>query len=333
MKRFLHTILRFEVRGPDASAFLNYVLSNVAPPLGCMKSSLMLTRKGNILGSFKVFHHDQHRSEFILLTYPEREDRDLCWLDRAAAELKMKVEIALVSVYLASLALVGPNSRDVLQELTVSDVSDKGFPQRTTRLMRIETVPVIAARTSTSTGQLSYELFHNRADTLKLYNSLMASGKNYGLVNFGQAAMNIMRLEHGFKLWGRELTLNTNPYEAGLGDLVDLSKKDFIGKTSAIELSKVKEWSRKQVLVACDPLTDLSKTSAVPKGMEVIRKEGSEERIGQVTSGTYSVRMHQPLCYAWVNSDVTVSDKLYLDVGGTRIGARVLEEAPFPNKG
>lgn len=50
----------------------------------------------------------------------------------------------------------------------------------------------------------------------------MAAGQPLGIVNFGQATMNSMRLEHGFKIWGRELTLDTNPFECGLGALVDL---------------------------------------------------------------------------------------------------------------
>lgn len=79
------------------------------------------------------------------------------------------MQLNCVSEYLASLALVGPNSRQLLSELTKSDVSNEGFPQRSTRLMRLGAVATVCARSSTSTGQLSYELFHNRADSLKLY--------------------------------------------------------------------------------------------------------------------------------------------------------------------
>ena len=90
-------------------------------------------------------------------------------LRRAAAEKNFNVQVNCVSEYLASLALVGPNSRQILSELTKSDVSDAGFPQHSTRLMRLGAVAVVCARSSTSTGQFSYELFHNRADSLKLY--------------------------------------------------------------------------------------------------------------------------------------------------------------------
>ncbi|VDN18174.1 unnamed protein product [Gongylonema pulchrum] len=98
----------------------------------------------------------------------------------------------------------------------------------------------------------------------------MDVGKSYGIVNFGQSTLNMMRIEHGYKIWGRE------------------------------------------VLVICEPLTELQGWRTVPKRMEVIRKEGSEDRVGQITSGTYSVRLNRPLAFAWVHMDITPEDKSVL---------------------
>lgn len=49
-----------------------------------------------------------------------------------------------------------------------------------------------------------------RADSLRVYNALMKAGKNYGVVNFGQTTLNILRIEHGFRLWGREVIFNSS---------------------------------------------------------------------------------------------------------------------------
>ncbi|KAK6026054.1 FAD dependent oxidoreductase [Ostertagia ostertagi] len=163
----------------------------------------------------------------------------------------------------------------VLSELTKSDVSEEGFPQRSTRLMRLGLVAVVCARSSTSTGQLSYELFHNRADSARLYQEIIRAGAPYGVVNFGQATMNMMRLEHGYKIWGRELTLDTNPFECGLGALVDFSKEDFIGKAAALELSKQK-FDRRLALLTFDPADNAQvplEWKSLPFGMEVVRRE------------------------------------------------------------
>ncbi|KAJ1370390.1 hypothetical protein KIN20_032104 [Parelaphostrongylus tenuis] len=266
-----------------------------------------------------------------MLTEPERESRDIYWLRRAAAEKKFNVQVNCISEYLASLALVGPNSRQVLSELTKSDVSEEGFPQRSTRLMRLGAVSVVCARSSTSTGHLSYELFHNRADSARLYQEIIRAGTPHGVVNFGQATMNSMRLEHGYKIWGRELTLDTNPFECGLGTLVDFNKEDFIGRPAALSLSK-QTFDRRLELLTFDPADNSSvplEWKNLPFGMEVVRREGQEERIGQITSGSYSVRLRRPIAFAWIDSSVQPNERLSVDVGlDCRLIATILEKIP-----
>ncbi|CAB3407825.1 unnamed protein product [Caenorhabditis bovis] len=321
---------KIEVKGKDAEKLMDYALASKIPPLGKISSGVMLTRRGNILAPLMVFHHDRHRSAFILLTEPERESRDLYWLRRAAAEQQLDVQVSLVSEYLASLALVGPKSREVLSALTKSDVSDEGFPQKSTRMIRLGPVGVVCARSSTSTGQLSYELFHNRAETHKLYNAMMTAGKEHGIVNFGQAALNMMRLEHGYKIWARELTLDTNPFECGLGSLVDFNKKEFIGRSSALELSK-KEFKRRLALITFDVENGQSvDVKHIPIGNEVIRRDGEEKRVGQITSGAYNVRVQKPIAFAWLDKSVEPNERLVVDVGDARLIAASIETPTIP---
>ncbi|KAK0425520.1 hypothetical protein QR680_009242 [Steinernema hermaphroditum] len=322
---------KIEIKGPDAVKLLDYAIANPVPKLGSITSGLMLTHSGRIMGPLKIFHHDSKRSQFIVLTDPERESRDLHWLRRAAIERNFDVEVNAVSQYLSSLALVGPNSRDVLSELTKSDVSEAGFGQRATKLMRLaNNVPVIAARTSTSTGLLSYEFFHNRADSLKLYDVMMRVGAAHGLVNLGQAAMNTMRLEHAYKLWGRELTLDTNPFEAGLGHLVDFSKEEFfIGKAAAQELAQ-KPIDRELCLLKLkveDAVGVLPKH--IPQGLEIVRN--NNEQIGEVTSGSFSVHLQTPLVFAWLRKNADTSS-LTVDVGGEKLSAAKLSQPPVDRK-
>ncbi|VDM65441.1 unnamed protein product, partial [Strongylus vulgaris] len=304
---------KIEVKGEGAEALLDYALCSRVPALGKIRSGLMLTGQGRILGPLNIFHHDSKRSNFLVLTEPERENRDIYWLRRAAAEKKLDVQVNCVSEYLASIALVGPNSREVLAKLTKSDVSEEAFPQHSAGHIRIGTISVVCVRSSTSTGQLSYELFHDRADSAKLYQEILDAGASYGIVNFGQDTWNIMRLEHGYKVWGRELTLDTNPYECGLEGLVDLNKEDFIGKSAVIEQSK-KTYDRRLVLLTFDPSDNPDvhlKWEHIPSGHEVVRRQGHEERIGQITSASYSVRLGKPIAFAWIDSDVQSDEKVW----------------------
>ncbi|PAV88322.1 hypothetical protein WR25_07568 [Diploscapter pachys] len=321
---------KLEIKGPDAEALMDYAFASSIPPLGQIGSGVMLTREGRLFAPMKIFHHDKGRSAFICVTEPERESRELYWLRRAAVERGFKVQVNCVSEYLASLALVGPKSREVLSHLTKADVSDSGFPMRSTRLIRLGLVAVVCARSSTSTGQLSFELFHNRADTFKLYEAIRNAGASVGLCNFGAATLNMMRLEHGYKIWGRELSLDTNPYECGLGTLVNLEKKDFIGRIAAEELSK-KEFSRRLTLLTFEPSDNEVplQYGNLALGNEVIRRQGQEERIGQITSGTYSVRLQKPIAFAWVDNSVQPNEKLVVDVGlDKRLVASIVETLP-----
>ncbi|CAI5439407.1 unnamed protein product [Caenorhabditis angaria] len=321
---------KIEVKGKDAEALMEYAIASPIPPLGKINSGVMLTRNGGILGPLMIFHHDRQRSAFICLTEPERETRDLYWLRRAASEKKFDVQISIVTEYLASLALVGPKSREVLSMLTKSDVSDEGFPQKSTRMIRLGPVGVVCARSSTSTGQLSYELFHSRAETAKLYNAIMSAGASHGLVNFGQATLNMMRLEHGYRIWGRELTLDTNPFECGLGKLVDFSKKEFIGRASALELSK-QEFGRRLALITLDGENgETFDERYIPAGHEVIRRDGAENRVGQITSGAFNVRLQKPIAFAWLDQSVGLDEKLVVDVGDRRLIASSLNTATIP---
>ncbi|VDL79466.1 unnamed protein product [Nippostrongylus brasiliensis] len=322
---------KIEVKGEHSNELMNYAICTQIPSFGKIGSGLMLTRQGRLFAPLKIFHHDNTRSAFIMLTEPERESRDIYWLRRAAAEKKFKVQVNCVSEYLASLALVGPNSRQVLSELTKSDVSEEGFPQRSTRLMRLGLVAVVCARSSTSTGQLSYELFHNRADSAKLYQEIMRAGAQHGIVNFGQATMNMMRLEHGYKVWGRELTLDTNPFESGLGALVDFTKEEFIGRTAALAQSK-QTFDRRLALLTFDPADNAQvplEWKNLPFGMEVVRREGHEERIGQITSGSYSVRLRRPIAFAWISNEIQPNERLTVDIGSEhRLIGTILENIP-----
>ncbi|KAK6045805.1 FAD dependent oxidoreductase [Cooperia oncophora] len=70
---------KIEVKGQDSDALMNYAICTQIPPLGKIGSGLMLTRQGRLFAPLKIFHHDDFRSAFIMLTEPERESRDIYW--------------------------------------------------------------------------------------------------------------------------------------------------------------------------------------------------------------------------------------------------------------
>lgn len=163
----------------------------------------------------------------------------------------------------------------------------------------------------------------------------MAAGKEYGITNFGTTTLNALRIEKGFKLWGRELSLDTNPYEAGIDSFVDMTKDDFIGKKACQRLMGATT-NRRLVLLQCElsPDMDLTDTTTtlsgkhIPTGWESVRIAGSDEKCGQVTSGCFSPRLQTPLCFAWLSNDVKDDAQLTVDMSYVRLGATILPQAP-----
>ena len=82
----------------------------------------------------------------------------------------------------------------------------------------------------TYAGELGWELHVPTEYALHLYEALWEAGQDLGVANAGYRALDSLRLEKGYRYWSSELSPDTNPYEAGLGFAVALSKGDFLGK-------------------------------------------------------------------------------------------------------
>lgn len=311
---------KIEIRGYDAANFLNYVLSNRPPELNRVEPSLMLTPKGNIISFVRCIHHDANQSVYILVGNPDQENRNMRWLQDVAAERKYNVEINDVSEYLAVIGTGGPRARECLSELTKEDLSDEKYPYLAAKPLRIAGVPVIGCRISES-GESGWQLYHNRADSLKIYEAVMRAGKKLGFATIGWEALNVLRIEKGFKRWGVELNLDHNPLEAGVDDMVDMSKGGFIGY-EAMEKLKEQPLTKKLMLLTLD--------GTLPRGYKLGHEKVdlNGTTIGRVTSGCFSFAIQKYLCFAYVSPDVKPDQKLMVQILGQPFEATVLQEPP-----
>jgi len=192
-----------------------------------------------------------------------------------------------------------------------------------TRLLRIAGVPVIGCRLSES-GESGWQLYHNRADSLRIYEALMRAGQSVGIGAIGWNSLNGMRLEKGFKRWGVELNLDANPYEAGVAqEMVDMSKGGFIG-FDAMEKLKQKPLDKKLHLISVE-CSDLPKTYLF--GHEKINS--NNQKVGRVTSGSFSYVLNKPLCFAYLQTSYNVGDPLSVEVLGKKVEAKIVEKPPL----
>jgi aminomethyltransferase len=128
------------------------------------------------------------------------------------------------------LCLQGPRSREILQGLTESDLSNAAFPYYTFREdVEIAGVPVFMTRLG-YTAELGYELWVERERAFDLWEALLAAGEPQGMKIIGMVALDLFRIEGGFIIGGIEYDPTVSPYECGLGWSVDLDKGEFQGK-------------------------------------------------------------------------------------------------------
>jgi aminomethyltransferase len=132
------------------------------------------------------------------------------------------------------LCLQGPRSREILQGLTSSDLSNAAFPYYTFREdVEIAGIPVFMTRLG-YTAELGYELWVDRERALDLWDALVEAGTPAGMKVIGMVCLDLFRIEGGFIIGGIEYDETVSPYECGLGWSVDLDKGEFQGRAGCL---------------------------------------------------------------------------------------------------
>jgi 4-methylaminobutanoate oxidase (formaldehyde-forming) len=247
---------------------------------------------------------------------------DLSWI-RAHAPTDGSVEVEDVTSSLACVGLWGPNARAILQPLTSTDMSNKAFPFMTARELAVGSVPCLALRV-TYVGELGWELYCPTEFGLRLWDTIWESGRQFGLVAGGYKAVDSLRLEKGYRVWGADITPDVDPYQAGLGFAVKLDKGEFIGLAAVVARKESPAPTKLACLVLDDP-------RAVALGSEPIRVDG--EVVGRVTSGGFGYSVGKSIAYGYIPRDRTIDARVEVDIFGTWVAGRVAGEPLYDPKG
>ena len=314
---------KFELRGPGALTYLNYVCANdIDRPVGTVIYTECLNKRGGIECDFTVTRLAEDR--FFIITGTAFGQHDLSWLSLNMPE-DGSVTIEDVSSSYACLGLWGPKARTILEKVTKDDVSNAGFPYMTARRITVGDVPALASRV-TYVGELGWEFYCPMEYALRLWDTLWDAGQPEGLAAAGYKAIDTLRLEKGYRYWSSEISPDYTPYEAGLGFAVRLDKSNFIGREA---LLKQKEAGIKQKL-CCMTLSD-SRTVAL--GKEPIRtKDG--KIIGWVASGGYGYSVGKSIIYAYLPIEYAKTGvELEVEFFGEQVGAVVVQSPLWDPKG
>ena len=193
------------------------------------------------------------------------------------------------------------------------------------RELVVGSVPCLALRV-TYVGELGWELYCPSEFGLRLWDTIWEAGAGSGLVAGGYKAVDSLRLEKGYRVWGADIGPESDPYSSGLGFCVKLEKGDFIGREALIALREKPAAGRLACLVLDDP-------RSVALGSEPVRIAG--EIAGRVTSGGFGYTVGSSIAYAYVPGGLRSGTPVEVEIFGTWVAGRVAEEPlfdPEPNE-
>ena len=169
--------------------------------------------------------------EFLVVTGSAQAARDRDVIERAIAAHDWRCDVSDITAQYGMLAVMGPRSRELLQRVSTARFDNDAFPFGTSQEIDLGYATVRATRL-TYVGELGWELYVPVEFMVGVYERLLVAGQDLGVVNAGYYAIDSLRLEKGYRAWGRELSPDISPFEAGLSFAVAWNKPAFRGKAA-----------------------------------------------------------------------------------------------------
>jgi sarcosine dehydrogenase len=312
------------LQGPDAEAVLQQLCANdVAVPPGRIVYTGMLNDRGGYESDLTVTR--LREDAYLIVTGSAQSTRDLDWI-RRQTPAGARVTLTDVTGAHAVLGLMGPRSRELLARVTDADLANAAFPFATSCEIPVGRAVARASRI-TYVGELGWELYVPVEQAAGVYDDLWQAGAALGLRDGGYYAIDSLRMEKAYRAWGRELTPDDTPWEAGLGFAVRLDKPGgFLGREALLQQRDQRSTKRLVTFV-------LEEAQAMPWGDEPILRDGRV--VGTVTSAAFGHTLGRAVAMGYVRDEAGVDDRYVsagafaLDVGGERVAARASLAAPY----
>jgi dimethylglycine dehydrogenase len=314
------------VKGPGATAFLDWFTCNKLPRVGRINLTYALTSAGTTRTEYTIVRRAQDL--YYLVSAGAWTAYDSDYLRKAAEDKAGEfgyIEIQDVTSQWGVFAIAGPKSRDVLKKI-ISDgdpesaLSNKRFPWLSAHAIELGMCPVNAIRVA-YTGELGWELHHPMEMQNYLFDLIMTAGGEHGLKLVGARAQNWLRQEKSYRAFGTELGRDATPLEADLPRFVDLSK-DFNGKDAMLATG---------IRSKCATLLIDGPTDADPWGREALYL--GDKKVGRLTSGGYSVAFEKSIGMGYLPEDLAVAGtKLKVRMQRELWDAEVVVDSPYDPK-
>ena len=306
---------KVRVEGPDAHAFLDRLTANRMPrKIGSISLTHMLNRRGRIELETTIARIGEDSYYLVCAAFFEQRLLDHLNQNRE----NERVTITALSQDWSALSLNGPRARDVLAACTDARLDNASFRWLSVQEIEIAGHPVWAFRMSYA-GELGWELHMPNSACVDVYRALWAAGERFGIADYGSFAMNVMRMEKGFKGAG-ELTNEVTLPEADVMRFV-AEDKDFLGRDVSLSNRDDLPWVCAYLEIEPDGEED-------GHGGEAVLHEGKV--VGSTASVAYGHSVGKILAFAYIKPHAAKPDTdLQVVIAGQPRRARVLAEPAY----
>jgi dimethylglycine dehydrogenase len=312
---------KHEVTGAGAEAWLDSLVANKVPTrVGRLALSHALTRRGGIRSEFTITKTGEQEFYVVSAGAAERYDGDFL---RKHLPTDGSVGLRNITSARGCFVVAGPKSRELLARLIDAPLDSTAFPWLTAQTLEVGLAVDVHVLRVNFVGALGWELHFPIEYAHHLFDALFDLGRPYGIGMVGMRAMESLRLEKSYRMWGTDMTPDYTPFEASLDRFVRMKKGPFVGR-EALERQLEAGVPNRFVTLEVHGVID-----ADPLGNEPLF-DRDNRMIGRATSGYYGHCLRKSLAIGYVKSDfAAVGTPLTIEILGERKPASVVQESPY----
>ncbi len=304
---------KIRVEGPDAEAFLNHVCGNnlsVAP--GKIVYTQFLNARGGVEADVTVTRLSE--TAYIVVTPAATVQRELYWMNKHKHD--RNVVIVDVTSSEGVLAIMGPNARKLLEQVSPHDWSTENHPFGTAHEIELG-MGLARAHRVTYVGELGWELYVPTDMAAHAFETIWEAGQSLDLKLCGMHMMDSARIEKAFRHFGHDITDEDHVLEAGLGFAVKTAKPEFVGRDAVLRKKEEGLQSRLVQFLLQDPEPLLFHNEPVVRDGEIV---------SYLTSGNYGHHLGGAIGLGYVpcpgeSVDELLSSSYEIEIAGTRVRA------------
>jgi len=313
---------KYRIKGAGAADWIDQVIANNVPKeIGRSCLTPMLGVRGGIAGDFTVTKLAEYEFFMVGSGIGERyHQRHFQMVD-----LPEGTTFETITDDYCGFNVAGPKSRELLARLTQADLSNESWNFMHSRQISVAGIDAIAIRVS-YTGDLGWELYVLERDQEKLWDALLETGEDLGVIPIGGRSLGSLRIEKGYGSWSREYSPEYWPQEVGFDRLVKMDKPKFLGREA---YAKNKDTPPRELLVSMV----VEATNADASGGEpIFLSDGTP--VGRVSSGAYGFSIEKSVALCFLKTEhVQPGAEFDIAILGKPHRAKLLDGPAFDPKG